>query len=180
MAAELRDERFLYMISCFRPRLKKFIRVQPVLDRLPSLSVEDREKVRAAALQRGEVEGAEELLRAVERGPRGCGWFHEFLQALEHGGCGMAACYVNPSLSQLPSPAEEADHDLCVQLVQLLHSTLVDSMRTVQVAEKCLEMGIFQDEDLDGVSGLPTRPGSKQRHRHRPLPGAVGQIRNHD
>lgn len=161
MAAELLDERFLYMISCFRPRLKQFIRVQPVLDRLPSLSAEDREKVRAVALQRGEVEGAEELLRAVERGPRGCGWFHEFLQALEQGGCGMAACYVNPSLSQLPSPAEEADHDLCVQLVQLLHSTLVDSMRTVQVAEKCLQMGIFQDEDLDGVSGLPTRPGTK-------------------
>ncbi|NXD72559.1 IFIH1 protein, partial [Eolophus roseicapillus] len=165
MAAELRDERFLYMISCFRPRLKQFIRVQPVLDRLPSLSAEDREKVRAAALQRGEVEGAEELLRAVERGPRGCGWFHEFLLALEHGGCGMAACYVNPSLSQLPSPAEEADHDLCVHLVQLLHSTLVDSMRTVQVAEKCLQMGIFQDEDLDGIHTVTDNRGNREGAR---------------
>ncbi|XP_030343255.1 interferon-induced helicase C domain-containing protein 1 isoform X2 [Strigops habroptila] len=165
MAAELRDERFLYMISCFRPRLKQFIRVQPVLDRLPSLSADDREKVRAAALQRGEVEGAEELLRAVERGPRGCGWFHEFLQALEHGGCGMAACYVNPSLSQLPSPAEEDDHDLCVHLVQLLHSTLVDSMRTVQVAEKCLQMGIFQDEDLDGILTVTDNRGNREGAR---------------
>uniref|UniRef100_A0A8B9IRK8 Interferon induced with helicase C domain 1 n=1 Tax=Amazona collaria TaxID=241587 RepID=A0A8B9IRK8_9PSIT len=165
MAGELRDERFLYMISCFRPRLKQFIRVQPVLDRLPSLSAEDREKVRATALQRGEVEGAEELLRAVERGPRGCGWFHEFLQALEHGGCGMAACYVNPSLSQLPSPAEEADHDLCVHLVQLLHSTLVDSMRTVQVAEKCLQMGIFQDEDLDGIHTVTENRGNREGAR---------------
>ncbi|XP_065526632.1 interferon-induced helicase C domain-containing protein 1 isoform X1 [Lathamus discolor] len=165
MAAELRDERFLYMISCFRPRLKQFIRVQPVLDRLPSLSAEDRQRVRAAAMQRGEVEGAEELLRAVERGPRGCGWFHEFLQALEHGGCGMAACYVNPSLSQLPSPAEEADHDLCVQLVQLLHSTLVDSMRTVQVAEKCLQMGIFQDEDLDGIHTVTDSRGNREGAR---------------
>lgn len=176
MAAECRDERFLYMISCFRPRLKQVIRVQPVLDRLPSLSAAEREKVRAAALQRGEVEGAEELLRAVERGPRGCGWFHEFLQALEHGGCSLAACYVNPSLSQLPSPAEEADHDLCVHLLQLLHSTLVDKMQTVQVAEKCLQMGIFQDEDLDRVSGPSARPGARQRHRRWPPPRAVGYV----
>ncbi|KAM6332795.1 LOW QUALITY PROTEIN: interferon-induced helicase C domain-containing protein 1 [Podargus strigoides] len=171
MAELSRDERFRYRISCFRPRLKQVIRVQPVLDLLPSLSAAEREKVRAAALQRGEVEGAEELLRIVERGPRGCGWFHEFLQALEHGGCSLAACYMN-SLSQLPSPAQRADHDLCVHLVQLLHSTLVDRTQTMQVAEKCLQMGIFQDKDLDGVSGPPTRPGVRQCHRHWPPPGA--------
>ncbi|XP_027534537.1 interferon-induced helicase C domain-containing protein 1 isoform X1 [Neopelma chrysocephalum] len=160
-----RDERFLYMISCFRSRLKQFIQVQPVLDQLPSLSAEEREKVRAAALQRGGVAGAEELLRAVERGPRGCGWFHEFLQALEHGGCSLAACYANPSLSQLPSPAEEADHDLCVHLVQLLHSTLVDRMRTVQVAEKCLEMGIFKEEDLDRIHTVTDNRGNREGAR---------------
>lgn len=159
MAEASRDERFLYMIACFRPRLKQCIRVQPVLDLLCSLSAEEKEKVRAVALQRGDVEGAEELLRAVERGPRGCGWFHEFLQALESGGCDLAASYLNPSLSQLPSPDEEADHDLCVHLVQLLHSTLVDKMRAVELAEKCLEMGIFQEEDLDRVSSLLVRPG---------------------
>ncbi|PKK29550.1 interferon induced with helicase C domain 1 [Columba livia] len=133
MGEESRDERFLYMISCFRPRLKQFIRVEPVLDRLPLLSAEDREKVRAAARQRGEVEGAEELLRAVERGPRG----------------------------QLPSPAEEADHDLCVHLVQLLYSTLVDKMQTVQVAEKCLQMGIFQEEDLDQIHTVTDNHGNR-------------------
>ncbi|NXF83226.1 IFIH1 protein, partial [Sclerurus mexicanus] len=159
------DERFLYMLSCFRPRLKQFIRVQPVLDRLPSLSAEERDKVRAAALQRGEVAGAEELLRAVERGPRGCGWFHEFLQALEHGGCSLALCYASPSLSQLPSPAEEADHDLCVQLVQLLHSTLVDRMQAVQVAEKCLQMGIFQEEDLDRIHTVTDNRGNRDGAR---------------
>ncbi|XP_055667391.1 interferon-induced helicase C domain-containing protein 1 isoform X1 [Falco peregrinus] len=165
MAGESRDERFLYLISCFRPRLKQFIRVQPVLDQLPSLSAEEREKVRAAALQRGEVAGAEELLRAVERGPRGCGWFHEFLQALEHGGCSLAACYVNPSLSHLPSPAEEADHDLCVHLVQLLHGTLVDRMQTMQVAEKCLQKGIFQDEDLDRIQTVTDNRGNRDGAR---------------
>ncbi|NWR72451.1 IFIH1 protein, partial [Centropus unirufus] len=165
MAAESRDERFLYMISCFRPRLKQFIRVQPVLDRLPSLGVEERERVRAAALQRGEVAGAEELLRAVERGPRGCGWFHEFMEALEHGGCSLAASYVNPSLTQLPSPAEEADHDLCAHLVQLLHSTLVDKMRAVPVAEKCLEMGIFQGEDLDRIQTVTDNLGNRDGAR---------------
>ncbi|NXP11433.1 IFIH1 protein, partial [Thinocorus orbignyianus] len=165
MAEESRDERFLYMISCFRPRLKRVIRVQSVLDRLPSLSHEEREKVRVAAQQRGEVEGAEELLRAVERGPRGCGWFHEFLQALEQGGCLLAACYVNPSLSLLPSPAEEADHDLCVHLVQLLYSTLVDRMQAVQVAEKCLQMGIFQEDDLDRIQTVTDNHGNRDGAR---------------
>ncbi|NXT67043.1 IFIH1 protein, partial [Chaetops frenatus] len=165
MAQGTRDERFLYMISCFRPRLKQFIQVQPVLDQLPSLSAEDRERVRAAALQRGELAAAEELLRAVERGPRGCGWIREFLQALEHGGCGLAACYANPSLSQLPSPEEEAEHDLCVHLVQLLHGTLVDRMRTLQVAEKCLEMGIFQDEDMDRIQTVTDNRGNRDGAR---------------
>lgn len=154
------------MISCFRPRLKRCIRVQPVLDWLPSLSAEEKDKVRAAALQRGEVEGAEELLCAVERGRRDPGWFTEFLLALKKGGCDLAACYVNPS--QLPSPQEEDDHDLCVHLVQLLHGTLVDNMQTRQVAEKCLELGIFQEEDLVGVGELYWQP-----KRALPLPGAV-------
>ncbi|XP_067994854.1 interferon-induced helicase C domain-containing protein 1 isoform X2 [Melanerpes formicivorus] len=165
MVESSRDERFLYMISCFRPRLKQCIRVQPVLDQLFSLSAEEKEKVRVAALQRGDVEGAEELLRAVERGPRGCGWFLEFLQALEKGGCSLAACYINPSLSQLPSPAEEADHDLCVQLVQLLHSTLVDKIRTVELAEKCMEMGIFQEEDLDRIHTVTDNRGNRDGAR---------------
>ncbi|NWV17431.1 IFIH1 protein, partial [Origma solitaria] len=165
MAEGSRDELFLYMISCFRPRLKQFIQVQPVLDQLPSLSAEDRERVRAAALQRGEVAGAEELLRAVERGPRGGGWIREFLQALEHGGCGLAACYANPSLSQLPSPAEEAEHDLCVHLVQLLHGSLVDRMRTAQVAEKCLAVGIFQDEDVDRIQAVTDVRGNREGAR---------------
>ncbi|NXR58993.1 IFIH1 protein, partial [Rhadina sibilatrix] len=165
MAEGSRDELFLYMISCFRPRLKQFIQVQPVLDRLPSLSAEDRERVRAAALQRGAAAGAEELLRAVERGPRGCGWIREFLQALEHGGCSLAACYANPSLSQLPSPAQEAEHDLCVHLVQLLHGTLVDRMRAVPVAEKCLEMQIFQDEDVDRIQTVTDNRGNRDGAR---------------
>ncbi|KAM4897618.1 interferon-induced helicase C domain-containing protein 1 isoform 2-T2 [Sylvia borin] len=165
MAESTRDERFLYMISCFRPRLKQFIQVQPVLDRLPSLSAEDRDRVRAAAQQRGAAAGAEELLRAVERGPRGCGWIREFLQALEYGGCSLAACYANPSLSQLPSPAQEAEHDLCAHLVQLLHGTLVDRMRALPVAEKCLEMGIFQDEDMDRIQTVSDNHGNRDGAR---------------
>nr|XP_021384235.1 interferon-induced helicase C domain-containing protein 1 [Lonchura striata domestica] len=165
MAEGTRDERFLYMISCFRPRLRQIIQAQPVLDQLPALSAEDRDRVRAAALQRGAAAGAEELLRAVERGPRGRGWIREFLLALERGGCGLAACYANPSLSQLPSPAEEAEHDLCVHLVQLLHGTLVDRMRAVQVAEKCLQMGIFQDEDVDRIQTVTDNRGNRDGAR---------------
>uniref|UniRef100_A0A8C3D2N2 RNA helicase n=1 Tax=Cairina moschata TaxID=8855 RepID=A0A8C3D2N2_CAIMO len=157
------NECFLYMISCFRPRLKQYIQVLPVLDRLPSLSLEEKEKVRVAAEQRGAVEGAEELLRAVERGPRGQGWFPEFVQALENSGCDLAARYVNPS--QLPSPTEEADHDLCVQLVQLLHATLVDKMQARQVAEMCLQMNIFQEEDLERISAVTETRGNRDGAR---------------
>ncbi|XP_008942085.1 PREDICTED: interferon-induced helicase C domain-containing protein 1, partial [Merops nubicus] len=74
-------------------------------------------------------------------------------------------CYVNPSLSQLPSPAEEDDHDLCVHLVQLLHSTLVDRMQAVQLAEKCLEMGLFQDEDLDRIHTVTENRGNRDGAR---------------
>uniref|UniRef100_A0A8C0F9K0 RNA helicase n=1 Tax=Bubo bubo TaxID=30461 RepID=A0A8C0F9K0_BUBBB len=70
-----------------------------------------------------------------------------------------------PVLSQLPSPAEEADHDLCVHLVQLLHSTLVDRMQTMQVAEKCLEMGIFQDEDMDRIHAVTDNRGNREGAR---------------
>ncbi|NXO81211.1 IFIH1 protein, partial [Sitta europaea] len=93
------------------------------------------------------------------------GWIREFLQALEQGGCSLAACYANPSLSQLPSPAEEAEHDLCVHLVQLLHGTLVDRMRSVQVAEKCLELGIFQDEDVDRIQTVTDNRGNRDGAR---------------
>uniref|UniRef100_A0A8C2TXU5 RNA helicase n=1 Tax=Coturnix japonica TaxID=93934 RepID=A0A8C2TXU5_COTJA len=163
MSEECRDERFLYMISCFRPRLKRCIRVLPVLDWMHSLSPEEKDRVRTAAQNRGEVDGAEELLRAVERGPHGSGWFNEFVMALKKGGCDLAACYVNPS--QLPSPREEDDHDLCVHLVQLLHGTLVDNMQTREVAVKCLELGIFQEEDLVRIEAVTDSRGNRDGAR---------------
>ncbi|XP_076198871.1 interferon-induced helicase C domain-containing protein 1 isoform X2 [Aptenodytes patagonicus] len=86
MAEESRDERFLYLISCFRPRLKQFIRVQPVLDLLPSLSAGDREKIHTVTDNRGNRDGARELLsRIVQKKD----WFSPFLIALretQHGG----------------------------------------------------------------------------------------------
>ncbi|NXW58921.1 IFIH1 protein, partial [Eurystomus gularis] len=97
--------------------------------------------------------------------PRGCGWFRQFLQALERGGCSLAACYANPSLSQLPSPAQEAAHDLCVHLVQLLHGTLVDKIRAVQLAEKCVEMDVLQEEDLDRIHTVTDNRGNREGAR---------------
>ncbi|KAM8806956.1 interferon-induced helicase C domain-containing protein 1 [Eudromia elegans] len=163
MSEEGRAEAFLYLLSCFRARLRRAIRVRPVLDWLPSLSAEERARVEAAALQRGEVEAAELLLCALERGPRER--FAEFLQALERGGCRLAASYLNPSLSQLPSPGEEAQHDLCVQLVYLLHGTLVDNMRAVQVAEKCLQLDVFHVEDLERIQTTAENRGNREGAR---------------
>ncbi|NXD06049.1 IFIH1 protein, partial [Nothocercus nigrocapillus] len=163
MSEESRAEAFLYLLSCFRARLRRAIRVRPVLDWLPSLSAEERERVEAAALQRSETEAAELLLRALEREPRGL--FPEFLQALESGGCRLAASYLNPSLSQLPSPGEEAQHDMCVQLVQLLYGTLVDNMRAVQVAEKCVQLDIFNEEDLERIQTAAENRGNREGAR---------------
>ncbi|NXA46653.1 IFIH1 protein, partial [Nothocercus julius] len=163
MSEESRAAAFLYLLSCFRARLRRAIRVRPVLDWLPSLSAEERERVEAAALQRSEMEAAELLLHALERGPRRL--FPEFLQALEKGGCRLAASYLNPSLSQLPSPGEEAQHDMCVQLVQLLYGTLVDNMRAVQVAEKCMQLDIFNEEDLERIQTAAENRGNREGAR---------------
>ncbi|NWJ00985.1 IFIH1 protein, partial [Crypturellus undulatus] len=163
MSEQGRAEAFLYLLSCFGPRLKHAIRVRPVLDWLPSLGAAERERVEAAALQRGDTAAAELLLRALQRGPPGL--FPEFLVALERGGCRLAASYLNPSLSQLPSPGEEAQHDLCVRLVRLLHGTLVDNMRAVEVAERCLELDVFTEEDLERIQTAAENRGNREGAR---------------
>ncbi|KFO72197.1 Interferon-induced helicase C domain-containing protein 1, partial [Cuculus canorus] len=53
----------------------------------------------------------------------------------------------------------------CVPLVQLLRSTLVDRMRAVPVAEKCLELGVLQDEDLDRIHTVTDSRGNRDGAR---------------
>uniref|UniRef100_A0A8C8SDI9 RNA helicase n=1 Tax=Pelusios castaneus TaxID=367368 RepID=A0A8C8SDI9_9SAUR len=165
MSAQSLEEQFLYLISCFRPRLQQLIQVAPVLDHLTLLSPQEIERTRLVAAQQGEAQAAAELLNAVVRGSRSQGLVQEFLTALRLGGNHVAAAYVNPSLSELPSPAEEADNDLCVKLVQLLCGTVLDNMRTMQVTNKCLEKGLFLQEDRERIYAKTENYGNKEGAR---------------
>ncbi|XP_074856852.1 interferon-induced helicase C domain-containing protein 1 [Carettochelys insculpta] len=151
MAAQSQEEQFLYLISCFRPRLVQCIQVAPVLDVLDGLSVPEKERIRAVAVQQGDPQAAGYLLDAVARGCQQQGWIQQFVTALQQAGSHIAASYVNPSLSELPSPAEEAEHDVCVQLVQVLYSTLVDKLMPLEVTNKCVEKGLLQEEDRERI-----------------------------
>nr|XP_006114909.1 interferon-induced helicase C domain-containing protein 1 [Pelodiscus sinensis] len=165
MSAPSREEEFIYLISCFRTRLTQYIRVVPVLDCLDTLSVQEKERIRAVARQGGEQQAAGELLGVGERGCKEPGWIQQFVTALQQGGSDMAVCYVNPSLSQLPSPAEEADHDMCVKMVQLLYGTLVDKLMSPEVTNKCVEKGLLQDEDHERILAVIANHGKRDGAR---------------
>ncbi|XP_019378384.1 PREDICTED: interferon-induced helicase C domain-containing protein 1 [Gavialis gangeticus] len=138
MEDSAQDERYLDMIACFRPRIKAGLRTGPVLDHLPELGAE-RDRIRAAAEQLGD--------------------------ALQLGGCALAASYANPSLRDLPSPAEEAEHDLCVALLQVLYGSLVDRLRTRPVADSCLRAGLATEDDRERIRAVTETRGNREGAR---------------
>ncbi|XP_063174361.1 interferon-induced helicase C domain-containing protein 1 isoform X2 [Candoia aspera] len=149
-ATQSRDGSILYLISCFRPRIKTSVQVNRVLDLMPSLRPEEKVRLRAAAREKGDVEAAEQLLSLVEKeGPRSAGMCQEFCEALVRGGYD-AANYLDPSLSNLPSPSQEAIGDLGRALVNGFFDRLTD-VRAIQVACQCFEKGLLDDEDLERV-----------------------------
>nr|XP_048726358.1 interferon-induced helicase C domain-containing protein 1 isoform X2 [Caretta caretta] len=165
MSALSPEEQFLCLISCFRHRLTQSIQVAPVLDRLATLSPQEKERIRAVAAQQGDPQAAGLLLDAVARSCQQQGWIQQFVTALQQGGSDLAACYVNPSLSELPSPAEETEHDVCVHLVQLLYGTLVDKLRSRQVTNKCVEKGLLQDDDQERILAATENHGDREGAR---------------
>nr|XP_028603025.1 interferon-induced helicase C domain-containing protein 1 [Podarcis muralis] len=146
-AAPSREEAILYLICCFRGRIKSNMRVAPVLDQMPSLPHEEKDVIRAAAERRGDVEAAEQLLRALEKDRRPPGLCQEFYEALSRGGF-SAADYVDPNMSELPSPSLEAMDDTGKFLVNLFSWTLVEKLRATQVADKCQ---LFTFEDVERI-----------------------------
>ncbi|XP_028603025.2 interferon-induced helicase C domain-containing protein 1 [Podarcis muralis] len=146
-AAPSREEAILYLICCFRGRIKSNMRVAPVLDQMPSLPHEEKDVIRAVAERRGDVEAAEQLLRALEKDRRPPGLCQEFYEALSRGGF-SAADYVDPNMSELPSPSLEAMDDTGKFLVNLFSWTLVEKLRATQVADKCQ---LFTFEDVERI-----------------------------
>lgn len=145
------DKRFRYLISCFRARVKMYIQVEPVLDYLTFLSADMKEQIQRTATTMGNISAAEQLLSTLEKGVWCPGWTRVFVEALQRAGSPLAARYVNPELTDLPSPSFENAHDECLQLLNLLQPTLVDKLLVRDVLDKCLEEELLTIEDRNRV-----------------------------
>ncbi|XP_010605151.1 interferon-induced helicase C domain-containing protein 1 isoform X2 [Fukomys damarensis] len=147
------DKCFCHLLSCFRTRLKMYIQVEPVLDYLTFLPIDLKEQIVKTADTSGNMKAVELLLSTLEQerdwGP---GWTREFVDALERAGSPLAARYVNPNLTDLPSPSFEAAQDECVQLLTLLQPTLVDRLLVRDVLDKCMEKELLTIEDRNRIS----------------------------
>ncbi|XP_001494380.2 interferon-induced helicase C domain-containing protein 1 [Equus caballus] len=146
------DKCFRYLISCFRARVKKYIQVEPVLDYLTFLPPEAKEQVQTTAATTGNMQAVELLLSTLEKGVWPPGWAREFVEALQRAGSPLAARYMNPELTDLPSPSFESAHDECLQLLNLLQPTLVDRLLVRDVLDKCVAVDLLTLEDRNRIA----------------------------
>uniref|UniRef100_A0A8I5NLG8 Interferon-induced helicase C domain-containing protein 1 n=1 Tax=Papio anubis TaxID=9555 RepID=A0A8I5NLG8_PAPAN len=146
------DENFRYLISCFRARVKMYIQVEPVLDYLTFLPGEVKEQIQRTVATSGNMQAVELLLSTLEKGVWHLGWTREFVEALRRAGSPLAARYMNPELTDLPSPSFENAHDECLQLLNLLQPTLVDKLLVRDVLDKCTEKELLTIEDRNRIA----------------------------
>ncbi|XP_070587746.1 interferon-induced helicase C domain-containing protein 1 isoform X2 [Erythrolamprus reginae] len=160
-ASPSRDECIIYMISCFRTRIKNGMQVNRVLDSMPSLGFDRKQQIRDVVGKMGDVEAAEKLLSVVEReASESPGLCQEFCEALVREGY-AAAGYLDPTLSELPSPSLEAKGDLAKALVNLFFDRLTDTLQATQVALRCMERGLLNLEDVERVIAEKDKQGNK-------------------
>lgn len=129
-----------------------YIQVEPVLDYLTFLSADMKEQIQRTATTMGNISAAEQLLSTLEKGVWCPGWTRVFVEALQRAGSPLAARYVNPELTDLPSPSFENAHDECLQLLNLLQPTLVDKLLVRDVLDKCLEEELLTIEDRNRIA----------------------------
>ncbi|XP_030065688.1 LOW QUALITY PROTEIN: interferon-induced helicase C domain-containing protein 1 [Microcaecilia unicolor] len=153
----------LGFLHVFRRKLKQTIQVVPVLDFLTFLDADVKERIQRAHSGQGNTEAVELLLSAVERGPRPPGWFQEFVTALKEAECSGAVRYVVPE--ELPSPSSEAMNDYCVQLLVILHPTLVQKIKPEPLTHKCYEKGICSREDVEVICTKRDNKGEREATR---------------
>ncbi|PNJ28129.1 interferon-induced helicase C domain-containing protein 1 [Pongo pygmaeus] len=146
------DENSRYLISCFRARMKMYIQVEPVLDYLTFLPAEVKEQIQRTVATSGNMQAVELLLSTLEKGVWHLGWTREFVEALRRTGSPLAARYMNPELTDLPSPSLENAHDECLQLLNLLQPTLVDKLLVRDVLDKCMEEELLTIEDRNRIA----------------------------
>jgi interferon-induced helicase C domain-containing protein 1 len=128
------------------------IQVEPVLDYLNFLPQELKEQILSTATTCGNTRAVEMLLSNLEKAVWPPGWTQVFVEALRRAGSSLAARYVNPQLTDLPSPSFESAHDECLQLLNLLQPTLVDKLLVRDVLDKCVEEELLTTEDRNRIS----------------------------
>ena len=140
------------LIDVFRPRLRKLIQVEPVLDYLDFIHAELKELIKNKAKTESNIRAVDLLIETLIRNQYPAGWFRSFVVALSAAGCQHAASYVE---GRPPSPSLEAENDYCVRLIEVLLPTLLE-MKTNDVSRRCFELEIINQEDLEVVSSLCT------------------------
>ncbi|XP_041720664.1 interferon-induced helicase C domain-containing protein 1 [Coregonus clupeaformis] len=134
------------LIEDFRPRLRKLIEVEYVLDLLNFLDNDHKDLIRTKARKESNLKAVDLLIDTIIRiRPHPDGWFREFVDALSAGGCKHAAIYVEDSP---PSPSLEAENDYCVRLIELLSPSLL-GMKTTDVCLACFTREILTKEDRE-------------------------------
>lgn len=123
-----------------------------MLDYLDFLPADEKEKIERTAFTHGEIHGADLLLSTLEKGVWPLGWTRVFVEALQRTGSPLAARYMNPELTDLPSPSFENTHDECLQLLNLLQPTLVDKLLVRDVLDKCVAVDLLTVEDRNRIS----------------------------
>uniref|UniRef100_A0A8C7SSS4 RNA helicase n=1 Tax=Oncorhynchus mykiss TaxID=8022 RepID=A0A8C7SSS4_ONCMY len=149
MAADKDNTANISLIEDFRPRLRKLIEIEFVLDHLNFLDNDNKDLIRTKARKESNLKAVDLLIDTIIRiRPLPKGWFREFVDALSAGGCKHAATYVEDSP---PCPALEAENDNCVRLIELLSPSLL-GMKTTDVCWDCFSKGILTAEDREIVS----------------------------
>uniref|UniRef100_A0AAZ3SQD8 RNA helicase n=1 Tax=Oncorhynchus tshawytscha TaxID=74940 RepID=A0AAZ3SQD8_ONCTS len=146
MAADKDNTANISLIVDFRPRLRKLIEIEFVLDHLNFLDNDNKDLIRTKARKESNLKAVDLLIDTIIRiRPLPKGWFREFVDALSAGGCKHAATYVEDSP---PCPALEAENDNCVRLIELLSPSLL-GMKTTDVCWDCFSKGILTMEDRE-------------------------------
>ncbi|XP_071329655.1 interferon-induced helicase C domain-containing protein 1 isoform X2 [Trachinotus anak] len=155
MASES-DETWETLIEDLRPRLRKLVVAERVLDHIHFIEAEKKEQIRQKAKSESNAAAVELLVTAVLQRPHSLGWFTAFVDALQNAGCEYAADCVQVNL---PDPEVEAENDYCVRLIQLLSPSLV-TMKTADVCDQCYSAGLFSSEDSEIIKAETTNKGS--------------------
>lgn len=141
------DTETRHILDCFRDRLKRLIQVEPLLDLLDFLEPDKKERIKAKVASEGNINAVSLLINEIMRAELQQGWSRTLVTALETVGCGHAARYVR---NRPPEPDEEAEHDSCVRLIDLLHLSLVN-MKTRDVCVQCVTLGLLTQEDQENI-----------------------------